>query len=64
MLPPAKDRCGEVVVADIGIPREVVEGVDGPRLEIITPGEVIGRLEPREAESHKGDYGRVLVVAG
>ena len=64
MLPPAEDRCGEVVVADIGIPREVVEGIDGPRLEIITPGEVIGRLEPREAESHKGDYGRVLVVAG
>jgi NAD(P)H-hydrate epimerase len=64
MFPPAEDRCGELVIADIGIPREVVEGLDGPRLEIITAGEVISRLEPREPDSHKGDYGRVLVVAG
>ncbi len=64
MLPPAEDRCGEVIVADIGIPRQVVEALDGPQLEVVTSAEIIGRVEPREPDSHKGDYGRVLIVAG
>ncbi|HEY8549493.1 MAG TPA: NAD(P)H-hydrate dehydratase [Vicinamibacterales bacterium] len=64
MLPPGEDYCGEVVVADIGIPRQVVEAVDGPRIEVITREEILIRVEPREPDSHKGDYGRVVVVAG
>jgi NAD(P)H-hydrate epimerase len=64
MLPPGEMHCGEVVIADIGIPHDVVDALDGPRLEVITNGEVLVRLEPREPDTHKGDYGRVVIVAG
>jgi hydroxyethylthiazole kinase-like uncharacterized protein yjeF len=64
MLPPGETLCGEVVIADIGIPHEVVDGLDGPRLEVITNGEVLVRLEPRDPDTHKGDYGRVVIAAG
>jgi hydroxyethylthiazole kinase-like uncharacterized protein yjeF len=64
MLPPAERKCGQVVVADIGIPREVIEGLEGARVEVIAAQDVLAHLEPREPDSHKGDYGRVLIVAG
>ena len=32
VLPPAEQKSGEVVIADIGIPTGVVEQVEGPRL--------------------------------
>ena len=31
ILPPAEQKSGEVVIADIGIPAEVFETLDGPR---------------------------------
>ena len=43
VLPPAETRSGDIVIADIGIPLEVLESLDGPRLgcserlRIITP---------------------------
>jgi hydroxyethylthiazole kinase-like uncharacterized protein yjeF len=64
MLPPGETLCGEVVIADIGIPHDVIDALDGPRLEVVTNGEVLVRLEPRDPDTHKGDYGRVTVVAG
>jgi NAD(P)H-hydrate epimerase len=64
VLPPAEALCGEVVTVEIGIPSEVVEALDGPRVDVITRESVAGSLEPREADSHKGDYGRVVIVAG
>ena len=64
VLPPAEALCGDVVTVEIGIPSEVVEALDGPRIDVITRDAVAGSLEPREADTHKGDYGRVLIVAG
>jgi NAD(P)H-hydrate epimerase len=64
VLPPAEAHCGDVVTVEIGIPSEVVEALDGPRIDVITRDVVLGSFEPREADSHKGDYGRVLIVAG
>ena len=64
VLPPAEALCGDVVTVEIGIPAEVVEALDGPRLDVITRDMVLASFEPREADTHKGDYGRVLVVAG
>jgi NAD(P)H-hydrate epimerase len=64
VLPPAEAHCGDVVTVEVGIPSEVVEALEGPRLDVITRDMVLGSLEPREADTHKGDYGRVLVVAG
>jgi ADP-dependent NAD(P)H-hydrate dehydratase / NAD(P)H-hydrate epimerase len=64
ILPPAEGRAGEIVIADIGIPDEVIDGVDGPRLLLLTRERMRACLQPREADSHKGDYGRVVLVAG
>jgi len=64
VLPPAESKSGEVVIADIGIPAEVFEQLDGPRLELLTREQMRPLIQPRAADAHKGDFGRVLVVAG
>ena len=64
VLPPAEALCGDVVTVEIGIPGEVVDALDGSRIDVITREAVAGSLEPRDADTHKGDYGRVLIVGG
>ncbi len=64
VLPPAETRAGDIVIADIGIPMNVIESLDGPRLELLTRASIRELLHPRSADSHKGDYGHVLIVAG
>jgi ADP-dependent NAD(P)H-hydrate dehydratase / NAD(P)H-hydrate epimerase len=64
VLPPAETRAGDIVIADIGIPIEILEAVNGPHVELLTRGGMREIVPPRVPDSHKGDYGRVLVVAG
>ena len=64
VLPPGEEHAGDVVIADIGIPPEVIEGVEGRRIELLTPEQLRDVVEPRAADSHKGDFGRVTIVAG
>lgn len=64
VLPPAEAFAGELVVADIGIPSRVVADLEGPWLDILTRDQMRRLIEPRAPDSHKGDFGRVLVVAG
>ena len=64
VLPTAEARAGSVVVADIGIPPEVIENLSGPRLELVTREAMRQLIQPREPDSHKGDFGRVLIIAG
>lgn len=64
VLPPAERLAGSLVIADIGIPRMVMESLDGPWLELITKENMRGLAVPRVAETQKGDYGRILLVAG
>jgi len=64
ILPPADARAGDLVIADIGIPNDILNGVDGPVLELLTRDRLRELLQPRSADSHKGEYGRVLVIAG
>jgi NAD(P)H-hydrate epimerase len=64
VLPPAEQKSGEVVIADIGIPLGVIENVDGPRIELITRDTLRPVIPPRPPDAHKGDFGRVLIVAG
>jgi ADP-dependent NAD(P)H-hydrate dehydratase / NAD(P)H-hydrate epimerase len=52
------------VIADIGIPVEVIEAVEGPRVDLLTRTTMREIVSPRAPDSHKGDYGRVLIVAG
>lgn len=64
ILPPAQRVCGELVIADIGIPEMIIERIDGPYVEVVTRAMMRTVLEPRDPEAHKGEFGRVLIVAG
>jgi len=50
-----EDNSGNIVVADIGIPKEAIH--------ILGPGDMLLYPLPR-ADSHKGDNGRLLVIGG
>ena len=52
----AKPYVGDLIVADIGIPREAETYVG--------PGDVLFTRKSRLPESHKGAYGRLLVIGG
>jgi NAD(P)H-hydrate epimerase len=64
VLPPGEAYAGDVVIADIGIPHEVIEGVEGRHIELLTPEALRDVVEPRAVDSNKGDFGRVVIVAG
>ena len=64
VLPPGETHAGDIVIADIGIPTEIFESLDGPRVELLTRASMRELIAPRTPDSHKGDYGRVLIVAG
>jgi ADP-dependent NAD(P)H-hydrate dehydratase / NAD(P)H-hydrate epimerase len=64
VLPPAEMRAGDIVIADIGIPAELIASLEGPRVELLTRAGMRELVAPRTPDTHKGDYGRVLVVAG
>jgi NAD(P)H-hydrate epimerase len=64
VFPPADSHAGDLVIADIGIPPPVLDELDGQHLELLTRDRMRGILPARAAESHKGDFGRVLIVAG
>ena len=52
----AKEYIGEIVVADIGIPREAEL--------FVGPGDAKTLIKPRSPWSKKGDFGRVLIIGG
>ncbi len=60
---PAREYAGRVEVADIGLPERLVTD-ERLRWNITCAGFVKGVLQPRRPDSHKGDCGHVLVVAG
>ncbi len=64
VLPPAETHAGDLVIADIGIPSQVIDELEGQWLELLTREAMRVLVQPRTPDSHKGDYGRVLVVAG
>ena len=64
VLPPAETRAGDIVIADIGIPGDVIQSLDGPRVDLLTRSAMRELVTPRQPDTHKGDYGHVLVIAG
>ena len=58
---PGRDFIGELIIADIGIPSNLAEGVAA---ELITEELVRSILPRRPNSAHKGTFGRVLVCAG
>jgi NAD(P)H-hydrate epimerase len=63
VLAPACEYCGDISVAEISLPATLLEAADA-RLLLTAPADVAAALPRRAAESHKGSFGRVLVVGG
>jgi ADP-dependent NAD(P)H-hydrate dehydratase / NAD(P)H-hydrate epimerase len=65
VFPPAADHCGELVIAPIGSPGELINA-SGSQLNLIERSDVERwlRASQRSAHANKGDVGKVLVVAG
>ena len=63
VLEPARSLCGEIAVIDIGIPDGLLE-TRRHRFAMIGWEAIAPLFPPRARDSHKGDFGHVLVVAG
>ncbi len=63
VFPPAEAMCGTLHVADIGIPNEAV-AAEKADLDLLDAAELAPLLPRRRPDSHKGDYGHALVIAG
>lgn len=63
LLYPAADSTGEVVVAPISIPQYVIDS-QNIAVNVTDSGFVRSVIKPRENNSHKGDYGKLLIIAG
>lgn len=64
LLQPGRARTGELRVVDIGIPPSTVPSVAGPVVGWMREDTLQEALPPRAANSHKGTFGHLLVVAG
>jgi NAD(P)H-hydrate epimerase len=64
VFPPAETHAGDLVIADIGIPLPLLDELEGQHLELLTRERMREIVPARPADSHKGDFGRVLVIAG
>ena len=60
---PLKSYCGEILVADIGIPETAYQQIDYP-MAGITERMITGFLPSRRPDSHKGQFGKLLCVTG
>jgi NAD(P)H-hydrate epimerase len=62
-LQPGAGLAGEITVADIGIPPAAAEHVP-VTAERLDEAQVLRMVPPRSREFHKGDAGRLVIVAG
>lgn len=62
-LSPGRELSGVVATVPIGISEETIERQDLP-VNLITPELVAELLPIRKPDGHKGDFGKVLLVAG
>ena len=60
---PARSMCGELRVAPIGIPARLLTA-KGHGLWLVEEDDLRRHLPPRVGDAHKGNFGRVAIVAG
>lgn len=58
---PGASILGELVVADIGIPPELLQGIS---VDVATAGSIAALLPVRPLDAHKGTFGKAMIVAG
>jgi len=63
VLYPGAAFAGELRVADIGIPTEVIER-ENLRVSLLDRTMVAGSMGGRDRDANKGDFGHLLVIAG
>ncbi len=63
VLYPGASHAGTVKVADIGLPTEIIEK-EKIKASLLDRGYAWGVLKEREPDTHKGDYGHLMIVAG
>lgn len=63
VFPPAEEKVGELVVADISVPPELFED-DRLRLELVEEEQIIPFFLPRKSDAHKGNYGHLFILSG
>jgi NAD(P)H-hydrate epimerase len=63
LMQPALSYCGQVVVVPIGVDSNLIRRQESS-LEVTEMDEVRAMFPPRDPESNKGDYGRLLCVCG
>ncbi len=57
------DHCGDISFADLGVPHEVYAHLEGNATRLDYRA-VVPMLSRRQRNSHKGDFGHVLVIGG
>ncbi len=60
---PLQEYCGDIILVDIGIPEQVYNIMEYDMF-MLAQRDIRKYLPPRPNNSHKGDYGRLLCVAG
>jgi NAD(P)H-hydrate epimerase len=63
VLYPGATYSGNLEIVEIGIPPHIADAV-GPGQHLLTRESVRSYFEPRPPESHKGDTGHLMVIAG
>jgi NAD(P)H-hydrate epimerase len=63
ILYPGCEFTGKLHIADISIPEAAVKK-ESIYLHLLTEDDMRGLISPRPADSHKGSFGHVLVIAG
>lgn len=63
VLPPAEEFAGEVIVADISLPRFLFTD-DKHKVEWLSKEKILTCFQPRKRDTHKGTYGHLLILAG
>ncbi len=60
---PAADAMGELELADIGIPQKAIDSIP-INVNLLELEDIQAQFQERRANSHKGTFGHVLLVAG
>ncbi len=64
-LYPAADYVGKLIVADIGIPQAAYQQLaDNQKIIEVLTTNCLSLLAKRSANTHKGSYGKALIIAG
>lgn len=58
---PGADYCGKIVVENISIPKYIMEHIN---INVIDSYLAKEKMPVRKSDSHKGDYGKLLIIGG